>query len=177
MTNVISAIGSWIIGLVLGILRQKCSLDVQKNTALSNGDTWQQFVQLLVTTNDKMQATLIDPTLLRVTSSVTGHFQNVCRKVFHNSCYTAPTRSVQQHLPQSLCIRPTGHWRPALLEQDLEVCFTSLPLYRVLTLYNSYNWLANSILYYVFKNQKWRRFFMSQQKCYVMFMLGKIYYM
>jgi len=61
---------------------------------LEQGDTRQQFVQLLVITNDQMQATLIDPTLLCVTRSVNGQFQNVWCKEFHSSCYAAPTRSV-----------------------------------------------------------------------------------
>jgi len=93
-TNVISAIGSRILRLVLSLLRQECSLGVRQNSALKEGDTRQQFVQLLDITNDQMQATLIDPTLLRVTSSVTGQFQNIhtlCSSTLHQICAYDPT--------------------------------------------------------------------------------------
>ena len=49
------------LGFFLGILGQKYSLDVRKNTSLCDCDTGQKFVQLLVITDSQLKVTGNDP--------------------------------------------------------------------------------------------------------------------
>ena len=69
---------------LLGFLGKKDSLDVGQNTSLSNGDTGEQFVQLLVVTDGQLQVTGDDPGLLVVTCSISSQLQNLSGQVFHD---------------------------------------------------------------------------------------------
>ena len=57
-------------GFLLGLLGQKYGLDVGKNASLCDGDTGEQFVQLLVIAHSQLKVTGDDSCLLVVTSSV-----------------------------------------------------------------------------------------------------------
>jgi hypothetical protein len=72
------------LGRFLGLLGQKNSLDVGQDTALSDGDTRQQFVQLFVVTDGQLQVTRDDPGLLVVASSVTGQLENFSGQILHD---------------------------------------------------------------------------------------------
>jgi hypothetical protein len=69
---------------LLGLLWQKNSLDVWQYTTLSDGDTRQQFVQLLVVTDGQLEVTWNDAGLLVVTSGIAGQLEYFGRQVFHN---------------------------------------------------------------------------------------------
>ena len=71
--------------LVPGLLGQKHRLDVRKNTALRDGDTLQQLVQLLVIADGELQMARVDAGLLVVAGSVTSEFQNLSCQVLHDS--------------------------------------------------------------------------------------------
>jgi len=68
----------------LGLLGQKNGLDVRQNTTLSDGDTGQQFVQLLVVADGQLKVTWNDSGLLVVTGSVAGQLENLGGQVLHN---------------------------------------------------------------------------------------------
>lgn len=68
----------------LGLLGQKNGLDVRQNTTLSDGDTGQQFVQLLVVADGQLKVTWNDSGLLVVTGSVAGQLENFGGQVLHN---------------------------------------------------------------------------------------------
>jgi hypothetical protein len=107
-----------------------------------------------------------------------GQFQNVWCKEFHSSCYAAPTCSVLT--PSTKSVHTTNR---ALKASSTRTGLRSLLPLTVFTAswhYNCYSCFANSILHYVFKNQKWRKFSTSQQTCswkyqwsYRMFLLGQ----
>ena len=69
----------------LGLLGQKHSLDVRKNTSLCNGDTSQQFVQLFVITHSQLKVTGNDSCLLVVTSSIARQLKNLSAQIFKYS--------------------------------------------------------------------------------------------
>src|SRR5450432_771977 len=62
--------------LLGGLLRQEHSLDVRQDTALSDGDSGQQLVQLLVVADSQLEMARIDPCLLVVSGSVASQFQD-----------------------------------------------------------------------------------------------------
>ena len=68
----------------LGLLGQKNGLDVRQNTTLSDGDTGQQFVQLLVVADGQLEMTWNDACLLVVASGVAGQLEHFSRQVFHD---------------------------------------------------------------------------------------------
>ena len=72
------------LSLLLGLLGQKDSLDVGEDTALGNGDSGEQFVELLVVTDGQLEVTGDDPGLLVVTGSVASQLEDLSRQVLHN---------------------------------------------------------------------------------------------
>ena len=67
------------------LLGKKDSLDVGKHSSLSNGDTSQQLVQLIVILDGKLKMTGDDPGLLVVTGGVTGQLQDLGSEVLQDS--------------------------------------------------------------------------------------------
>lgn len=59
-------------------------MDVGENTTLSNCDTTQQLVQLLIVTDGELEMTGNDTGLLVVASSVASEFENFSSKVLKN---------------------------------------------------------------------------------------------
>ena len=56
-------------------------VNVGKYTSLGNGDVTQEFVQLLIVTDGKLQMTRDDPGLLVVTRGVASQLEDFGRKV------------------------------------------------------------------------------------------------
>ena len=69
---------------LLGLLGQKNGLDVWQYTTLSDGDTRQKLVQLLVVTDGELKVAGDDPGLLVVTSSVAGQLEDLSGEVLHD---------------------------------------------------------------------------------------------
>jgi hypothetical protein len=59
------------------------SLDVGKNSTLGNGDSSQEFVQLLIA-DGRLQVTGVDAGLLVVTSGIAGQLEDFSCQVFHD---------------------------------------------------------------------------------------------
>ena len=76
--------GSGSLGLLLGLLGQKDSLNVGKDTTLGNGDTGQELVQLLVIPDGKLEMPGDDPGLLVVAGSIAGQLEDLSREVLHD---------------------------------------------------------------------------------------------
>ena len=74
-----------VLSFLLGFLGQKDSLDVGENTSLGNGDSSQEFVELLVVTDGQLKMTRDDPGLLVVTGSVTSQLENLSSEILHDS--------------------------------------------------------------------------------------------
>ena len=75
------------LGLLLGaggLLGQKDSLDVGEDTALGDGDSGQQLVQLLVVPDGELQVTGDDPGLLVVPGGVAGQLEDLSCQVLHD---------------------------------------------------------------------------------------------
>ena len=64
---------------------QEDSLDVGEDTALGDGDSGQQLVQLLVVTDGQLEVAGDDPGLLVVTGSVASQLEDLSRQVLHDS--------------------------------------------------------------------------------------------
>ena len=73
------------LGSFLGLLGQQDRVDVWKHAALGNGHTMQQFVQLLVVSDGKLEVTRDDASLLVVSGSVAGQFQHFGGEVLYHS--------------------------------------------------------------------------------------------
>ena len=91
-----TCLGFW---FLLGLLGQKNSLNVGKNTSLCNGDTGKQFVQLLVITDSQLKVTGDYSCLFVVTSSVACQLEDLGAQVLEHSsqvhwCTSANTLSV-----------------------------------------------------------------------------------
>ena len=71
-------------GFLLGLLGQKYSLDVGKNTSLCDGDTGEQFVQLLVITDSQLKVTGDYSCLLVVASSVARQLEDLGAQIFEH---------------------------------------------------------------------------------------------
>ena len=69
------------LGGLLGLLGEKDSLDVGEDTALGDGHTGKQLVQLLVVTDGQLEVTGDDPGLLVVTGSVASQLEDLSRQV------------------------------------------------------------------------------------------------
>merc|ERR1739842_56112 len=80
----LGAFGSGSLGLLLGLLGQKDSLDVGEDTTLGNGDAGQELVQLLVIPDGELEMPGDDPGLLVVTGSVAGQLEDLSGEVLHD---------------------------------------------------------------------------------------------
>jgi len=69
----------------LCLLGQKNSLDVGKNSALSDCNSRQQFVQFLVVTDSQLKMTRYDSRFLVVSGSISSQFQDFSRQVLQDS--------------------------------------------------------------------------------------------
>jgi hypothetical protein len=69
---------------LLRLLGEEDSLDVRQDTSLGDGDTGEQFVQLLVVPDGQLEVTGDDPGLLVVPGGVTGQLEDLSREVLHN---------------------------------------------------------------------------------------------
>ena len=67
-----------------GLLGQQHRLDVGKDTALCNGDTAEQLVQLFIISDCELEMAGIDSCLLVVSGSITSQLQDFCCKVLHH---------------------------------------------------------------------------------------------
>ena len=72
------------LGSLLGLLGQKNSLDVGEDSALGDGDSSEELVQLFVVTDGQLKVTGDDPGLLVVTGSVTGQLEDLSCQVLHD---------------------------------------------------------------------------------------------
>ncbi|XP_059190855.1 uncharacterized protein LOC131973035 [Centropristis striata] len=74
-----------LLGGLLGLLGQQNSLDVGQHAALSDGDSTQQLVELLVVADSQLQVTGDDPGLLVVAGSVSSQLQDLSGQVLQHS--------------------------------------------------------------------------------------------
>ena len=74
-----------LLGGLFGLLGQKNSLDVGKNSALSDCNSRQQFVQFLVVTDSQLKMTRDDSRFLVVSGSISSQFQDFSRQVLQDS--------------------------------------------------------------------------------------------
>ena len=71
--------------LLLSLLGQKNSLNVRKDTSLSDGDTGEKLVQLFVITDGQLKVTRDDSCLLVVTSSVARQLEDLSAQILEHS--------------------------------------------------------------------------------------------
>ena len=69
---------------LLGLLGEENSLDVWQYTTLGDGDTGQQFVQLLVVPDGQLEMSGDDSGLLVVSGGVTCQFKNLSGEVLED---------------------------------------------------------------------------------------------
>ena len=69
------------LGLLLGLLGEEDGLDVGQDTSLGDGDTGQEFVQLLVVPDGELKMSWDDPGLLVVTGGVACQLENLSGQV------------------------------------------------------------------------------------------------
>ena len=70
--------------LLLALLGQEDGLDVGQDASLSDGDTAEQLVQLLVVADGQLQVTGDDPRLLVVASGITRKLEDLSSEVLHD---------------------------------------------------------------------------------------------
>ena len=70
--------------LLFGFLGEEYCLDVGEYTALCNGDTGEEFVQLFVIADGELKMTGDDSGLLVVTGSVASELEDLSSEVFHD---------------------------------------------------------------------------------------------
>ena len=70
--------------LLLCLLGEKDGLDVGEDTTLSNGDSREELVQLLIITDGKLKMSGDDPGLLVVTSGITGQLEDLSSEVLED---------------------------------------------------------------------------------------------
>ena len=75
--------GSLLLGL-LGLLGQQDGLDVGQHASLSDGDSSEQLVELLVVADSQLQVTGDDTGLLVVTGSVSSQLQDLSGQVLQH---------------------------------------------------------------------------------------------
>ena len=71
--------------LLLGLLGEKDSLDVGEDTTLSDGDSGEKLVQLLVVTDGELKMSRDDSGLLVVTSGISGQLEDLSSEVLEDS--------------------------------------------------------------------------------------------
>merc|ERR1712186_143414 len=77
----------WVVGLLGGLVRllgQKDSLDVGEDSALGDGDSGEQLVQLLVVPDGQLEVAGDDPSLLVVAGSVASQLEDLSSEVLHD---------------------------------------------------------------------------------------------
>ncbi len=109
----------FLLGWLFGLLWQQNRLNVGENTTLSNGNTRQKFVQLLVVSDSQLQVSWDNSGLLVITGSIASQLENFSAQVLENG---SPSNS--------LCIRPTGNCKPALDDRVLALVRTLPPFPR-----------------------------------------------
>ena len=73
------------LGLLLRLLGEEDGLDVGQDTSLGDGDTGEQFVQLLVVPDGELDVPWDDPGLLVVPGSVPSQLEDFGSEVLHDS--------------------------------------------------------------------------------------------
>ena len=68
-----------------GLLWKKNSLDVWKNSSLSDRDSGQKLVQLFIVADSELEMSWCDTGLLVITGSVSGQLEDFGGEVFENS--------------------------------------------------------------------------------------------
>ena len=76
--------GYSLLGWLLGLLGEEHCLNVGQHTTLSDGDSREQLVELLVIADSKLQVTWDDPALLVVTGSVSCQLEHLSCEVLHD---------------------------------------------------------------------------------------------
>ncbi len=84
-------------GGFLGLLGQQHGLDVGQHTALSDGHSAQEFVQLLVVAHRQLQVTGDDTGLLVVPSGVSSQLQDLSRQILQHSGQINRSTSTDAH--------------------------------------------------------------------------------
>ena len=82
--RLVCAADTLVLLLLAGLLGQKYGLDVRENTALGDGYTLEQFVELLVIADSQLQVTRVDSRFLVVASGVSSQLQDLSCQVFHD---------------------------------------------------------------------------------------------
>ena len=72
------------LGSFLGLLGEEDSLDVGEDSTLGNGNSSEQFVQLLVITDGELKMSWDDSGLLVVTGSITGQLEDLSSEVLED---------------------------------------------------------------------------------------------
>lgn len=70
--------------LLLGLIGQQDSLDVRQHSSLSDRNSGQQLVQLLVVSDGELKVTRDDPSLLVVSGSVACQLEHFGGQVLHD---------------------------------------------------------------------------------------------
>ena len=129
--------------LLFGLLGEEYSLDVGEYTALGNGDTGEEFVQLFVIADGELEMTGDDPGLLVVTGSITCKLENLSCEVLHDGsqvdwCSGTDSLGVVSLAEESVhsangelesCTRRSGFWLGsgfASFTTARHVCLSSL---------------------------------------------------
>ena len=120
-----------LLGRLLGLLGKEHSLDVGQYATLSNGDTRQQLVQLLVVTDSELKVTWDDSALLVVTCSVSCQLEDLSSEVLHDGSKVNGGTSTHSLGVVALSQVPvdSSHWElessPAAAGLGLALCFAS----------------------------------------------------
>ena len=77
-------LGSDLLGSLVRLLGQEHGLDVGEDSALGDGDSGEQLVQLLVVPDGQLEVTGDDPGLLVVTGSVASQLEDLSGEVLHD---------------------------------------------------------------------------------------------
>ena len=67
-----------------GLFGQENSLDVGKYTALSDGHSSKELVQLFIVPDGQLKVAWVNSLLLVVASGITGQLKDLCRQVLHH---------------------------------------------------------------------------------------------
>ena len=70
--------------LLLGLLGEKDSLDVGEDTTLSDGDSGEKLVQLLIVTDGELKMSRDDSGLLVVPSGISGQLEDLSSEVLED---------------------------------------------------------------------------------------------
>jgi len=80
------AVALRLLGWLLSFLGEEDGLNVGQHTTLGNGDSGEQFVELLVVTDGELQMAWNDPALLVVAGSIACQLEDLGSEVFHDGC-------------------------------------------------------------------------------------------